>query len=101
MLFFFFFLVPVPLSVRKNNCQICQLTHSPHVLTREVQGKRETESDGKLVPETDKNMLKNKLCTSQQANHNNNNTPQKKKKKKKNRPRLQKQTPHASYVEPN
>jgi hypothetical protein len=60
--------VPVPLSVRKNNFQICQLTHSPHVLTR--------ESDGKLVPETDKNMLKNKL--SKQPANNKQHTPPKK-----------------------
>jgi hypothetical protein len=51
--------------------------------------RKERESDGKLVPEADKNMFKNKLCGSQQQQH----IP---KKKKKNRPRLQKQTPHAN-----
>jgi hypothetical protein len=66
---FLFFLVPIHLSVRKNNFRICQFTHSPHVLTREVQGKREREMENLLVPETDKNMFKNKLCSSQQKQH--------------------------------
>lgn len=96
-LFFFRFLgSSVPLSVRKNNFQICQLTHSPHVLTREVQEKRERESNGKLVPETDKNMLKNNKLCSQPTN---NNTPRPK--KKKNRTSITKTNSPCINVQPN
>ncbi len=71
----FFFFPPVPLSVRKNNFQICQLTHSPHVLTREVQGKRERVMENLFRKRT-------KICLriSCAAANNNNTSPKKKKK---------------------